>query len=92
MYLPQCLSDMIKLHWLTSDLIPGKIEKFEFRPKFCNHKLTKKKETFVCPQNEIQNLRMGDLKMKIFGKKLIFHQNQRKILIVCVATKKVFDS
>ena len=44
MYLPQCLSNMIKLHWLTSDLILGKFEKFEFRPEFCNHKLTQKKK------------------------------------------------
>ena len=34
MYLPQCLSDMIKLHWLTSDLIPERSEKFKFRENF----------------------------------------------------------
>ena len=101
MYLPQCLSDMIKLHWLTSDLIPERSEKFKFRENFVTlftvSKTDPKIEIYPCNCRKIAKWN-SKFKSGIFTwkwkkmEKLIFYRNQYKIQILCVAIKKVFDS
>ena len=81
-----------KLHWLISDLIPKKSEKFEFRKNFVTIFFSvenwpkKWNFDFFCPRNFRKIAKLSSkfrsgiftLKWKIL-EQLIFHWNQRKI-------------
>ena len=104
----QCNSYIIAIiivHWLISDLIPKKSEKFEFWKNFVtmffsvkNWPIKQNFEIFrprnfekIVKKNPKLQSGQSTRNFENFRQIFFFHCNQRKIVIACSPPKKVFD-